>query len=245
MRYIHRIDLDREINEALQEKQRIANQKREAGTLDQQQEWKNARKTLPLETVRATLKQMMGPYEPCMYCLLTHGTDIEHFWPKSKYPQHMFQWPNLLLCCSECNEFKGEWFPLDAGGEPLLIDPTKEDPWNSLDFDPETGNLGALVLETRSYSPKGIATVKALKLNERETLSREYRRIFRHISRDVEAAIEGNLLPDQLVAQLQDTDHHGLLLGWCFNGNGQNIPPFSQLRQLHPQHWSACRAACP
>jgi hypothetical protein len=27
-----------------------------------------------------------------MYCLDSHATDIEHFWPKTPYPQRMFVW---------------------------------------------------------------------------------------------------------------------------------------------------------
>lgn len=44
--------------------------------------------------------------------------------------QRMFKWRNLLLCCSECGRLKGNRFPLQ-GKKPLLIDPTKEQPWRS------------------------------------------------------------------------------------------------------------------
>jgi len=66
----------------------------------------------------------------CAYCesKLTHVSygEIEHFYPKSAYPDKTFTWENLLLSCSICNNtnHKGVKFPLDDRDNPLLIDPT-------------------------------------------------------------------------------------------------------------------------
>jgi hypothetical protein len=95
-------------------------------------EWKNARRTQPLQAVHATLKRMMGERERCMYCRDSHGTDIDRFWPKTPYPERMFVWLNLLLCCAGCRRIKGDRFPV-AGDQPLLVDPTAEDPWRHLE----------------------------------------------------------------------------------------------------------------
>jgi uncharacterized protein (TIGR02646 family) len=66
----------------------------------------------------------------CAYCeskitVVDYG-DIEHFFPKSKYIDKIFEWSNLLLSCKICNDanHKGTEFPLDSNGDPLLIDPT-------------------------------------------------------------------------------------------------------------------------
>jgi hypothetical protein len=64
---------------------------------------------------------------------------MEHFRPKSRYSDQMFRWPNLLLCRTECERLKGDRFPLQHGS-PLLVDPTQEDPWQHIDFDPGTGD---------------------------------------------------------------------------------------------------------
>jgi len=78
----------------------------------------------------------------CAYCeskidVITYGA-IEHFRPKSKYPELTFAWSNLLLACDRCNDagHKGDRFPLDGGGNPLLLDPTDPDtnPQAHLDF---------------------------------------------------------------------------------------------------------------
>jgi hypothetical protein len=66
----------------------------------------------------------------CAYCesnitTVTYG-EIEHFRPKSRYAERTFDWRNLLLSCNICNNagHKGDRFPLDDQGRPLLIDPT-------------------------------------------------------------------------------------------------------------------------
>ena len=81
------------------------------------------------EEIRAALKSMATGRERCMYCEDSAATDIEHFWPKSKYPERAFSWDNYLLACSGCNSnHKREKFPLDDSGAPLLINPTVDDP---------------------------------------------------------------------------------------------------------------------
>jgi len=81
------------------------------------------------DEVRTKLRSMATGLERCMYCEDSAATDIEHFWPKSKYPERAFSWSNYLLACSCCNSnHKREQFPLDEAGAPLLIDPTTEDP---------------------------------------------------------------------------------------------------------------------
>lgn len=78
--------------------------------------------------VRAVLKRMASGRDRCMYCEDSEGTDIEHFWPKSTYPDKAFSWSNYLLACSHCNSnHKRVKFPM-TNGEPDLLDPTTEVP---------------------------------------------------------------------------------------------------------------------
>ncbi len=53
--------------------------------------WRAARQTKLLRRVHATLCAMAGERERCMYCLDSHGTDIEHFWPKACYASRLFR----------------------------------------------------------------------------------------------------------------------------------------------------------
>src|SRR5258706_10052016 len=142
MRRVTRIPLPAATGAALERRQENADADRLNGSLDAEREWKSARQIGPLRTVYGILKTMAGRRERCMYCGDSHGTDIEHFWPKADHPDRMFRWPNLLLCCTECGRFKGSRFPLE-NGVPMLVDPTAEDPWQFLDFDPATGVIVA------------------------------------------------------------------------------------------------------
>jgi uncharacterized protein (TIGR02646 family) len=108
---------------------------------------------------------MASGLERCMYCEDSEGTAIEHFWPKSVYPERAFDWLNYLIACSRCNSnFKRDQFPLDAAGAPLLVNPSEEEPLDHLSFSPSTGRF-----EPRS--PKGDPSIDVFGLN-RTTLTK-------------------------------------------------------------------------
>jgi uncharacterized protein (TIGR02646 family) len=97
-----------------------------------------------------------------MYCEDSAGHPVEHFWPKSKYPERAFCWENLLVICGKCNSYKQAQFPLDQGA-PLLIDPTSEDPAAHIAIVPRQGRLLA-----KDGSRKGQTTIDVLRLNRWE-----------------------------------------------------------------------------
>lgn len=61
--------------------------------------------------------------------------DIEHFKPKSKFPELAVAWENLLLSCKKCNGAgqKGDKWPSKKEGGPL-IDPCVENPEDFFEF---------------------------------------------------------------------------------------------------------------
>jgi uncharacterized protein (TIGR02646 family) len=240
MRKITRLALPAETLKALKRKQSAANKKMTAGTLNVEATWKSARQTKTVKTALGVLQAMAGNRQRCMYCGDSHGTDIEHFWPKTPHPDQMFRWPNLLLCCTECGRFKGNNFPL-VNNLPLLVDPTADDPWQFLDFDPVTGNIVARFdTAANDWLPKGTETVKILHLDCREALAASYQQSHRRLKSRIEAALQ-EPAPDAnaLVQALRDADDHGLL-GWYLRGTGQNVAPFAALRQNHPSVWQQC-----
>ena len=240
MRRITRLPLPAQTQLALDRRQTNADDKRAAGTLVVEQEWKSARQTKPLKTVSTTLSKMVGLRERCMYCCDSHATDIEHFWPKTLYPEKMFHWTNFLFCCTECGRFKGDLFPLQ-GGVPTLVDPTIEDPWKFLDFDPATGVVVARFdVAVNTEFPKGAETVRVLQLDRREALNAGYQKTWKRLVAVVDAALgQPPLDAGNLVNALRDVDDHGLL-GWCFAGTGQEVAPFHALRGRHPAVWASC-----
>ncbi len=241
MRRVQRTALPKAAQSYLSKRQLVADEKQKNGNLNILDDWKSARQTKPLKAVVATLQTMMGPRQRCMYCLDSHGADLEHFRPKAVYPKRMYHWPNLLLCCTECGRFKGNKFPM-FGKQALLIDPTREDPWKHLDFDPATGNISARFdVRLDDWSAKGSATVDVLKLDRREALSIGYLKTLRDLSAIVERALLGAAIAaPALILELQNADDHGLL-AWCFGDRGHTIQPFNDLRQRHSGVWRQCR----
>ena len=243
MRRIQRVALPKVAARFLTGRQAAADEKRKQRKLDVTADWKGARQAKPMRGVLTSLQTMMGERQRCMYCLDSHGSDIEHFRPKMGYPARIYHWPNLLLCCTECGRLKGNQFPL-AGRQALLIDPSREDPWAHLDFDPDTGNICARFdLGRNAWSAKGERTVAVLKLDQREALSAGYLQTLRRLSATVRTALVGdNVDADALMVHLQQADDHGLL-PWCLSDRGRAIAPFCDLYQQHPGVWRQCRHA--
>lgn len=103
MRQVKRLPLPQETSAYLRRRQSRVDKLRQRGGFNAEREWKSARRSRHLKEVQRVLLRMSGERERCMYCLDSHGTDIEHYWPKTPYPDKMFVWPNLLSCCTEGN----------------------------------------------------------------------------------------------------------------------------------------------
>jgi uncharacterized protein (TIGR02646 family) len=241
MRRVVRLDLSSESAQGLEREQAQADARRADRALNVEAEWRRARRNKPLREACDTLRVMAGNRERCMYCGDAHGSDIDHFWPKAPYPERMFRWPNMLLCCAECGRIKGTQFPL-ADGQAILIDPTVDDPWRFLDFDPQTGNIVPRYDPERgAYMLRGEQTVAILQFDRREAMARGYQRTYRRITRRVEEAL-AQQHPDAaaLLHDLGEADDHGML-GWCFDGLGRHVAPFDELQARHPAVWELCR----
>lgn len=116
------------------------------------------RKNSAFVEIRRVLDQMATGRKRCMYCEDSAGTDLEHFWPRAAFPERAFTWENLLLGCSHCNSnLKRYLFPLDASGQPLLLDPTQDEPLDHLLFS-ETGRY-------KHKSRKGKTSIEVFNLN--------------------------------------------------------------------------------
>ena len=118
--------------------------------------WRNSTVRRSLGEV---LRGMAAGREYCMYCGDNQGTDVDHHEPIAHNPLRTFDWLNHLLACSYCNSHqKRHQFPLDSDGLPLLIDPSKENPFDHLLL---TLALGEYV----PLTPKGRATIDVCRLN--------------------------------------------------------------------------------
>ncbi len=107
------------------------------------------------QEVKESLKDMFSG--KCAYCEshITHigYGHIEHFRPKSKFPNLCFDWNNLMLGCEICNGsgYKGDKFPeADEGGP--FVNPVDENPdtFFKFEFDPSTGLANVISNNTRA-----------------------------------------------------------------------------------------------
>lgn len=243
MKRIERKALPADVARYLDKRQEGAVQKHKKSTLDTTADWKSARQTQSMGKVLSTLHTMVGERQRCMYCLDSHGSDIEHFRPKAVYPKHMYRWDNLLLCCTHCGRIKGNEFPM-AGRRALLVDPTKENPWDSLDFDPLTGNICARFdVLLNKWSIKGEKTVEVLHLDKREALAKGYLKTLRRLSETIRSALKVSAIdPANLAEKLRSEDDHGLL-AWCFSDRAKTLEPFSEFQIQQPRVWALCAKA--
>jgi hypothetical protein len=124
--------------------------------------WKSKGARTALQSVRAKLYEMAGGRGRCMYCEDGLGTDIEHFYPKAKYPKRAFDWKdNHLLACSHCNSnLKREKFPV-INRRPTLLNPSVDEPAQHLAFLPSTG-------EFHPIGAKGASSIEVFGLNDRK-----------------------------------------------------------------------------
>jgi uncharacterized protein (TIGR02646 family) len=235
MRRIERAALSRDVADGLQRYQAQIDEQSALEAFNATAFWENRRPSQPILGALTALRQMAGELYRCMYCVSSEAADIEHFWPKAPYHNRMFVWENLLLCCTICGRKKGNEFPL-ADGKPLLIDPTSENPWDFLDFDPRTGNIVPRIDPASGEElPKGRETVRILQLDRREAVARGYKKTFRRLGELADQLVESDC-PEGSATRLQDADDHGLL-GWCFGPSGSNEAPFRSLREHCPDLW--------
>ncbi len=98
----------------------------------------------------------------CCYCEsnITEESkymEVEHFYHKSKYPDLVMEWDNLLPSCKRCNSTKNVH---DACVEPI-IDPTKDTPQTHLRF---------WYYRIKGVDSLGRLTVSVLDLNNQDRL---------------------------------------------------------------------------
>jgi len=208
--------------------------------------WKAQRKSVLMRRIAQVLSGIAGPRERCMYCEDSRGTDIEHFRPQSLYPGHVFRWLNFLWICAACNRSKGDRFPCDASGYPLLLDPTLDEPWDYLYFDSDTGEITARWDSvTGTESPRGVALLTIISSLRHQAVTEGRRRTYRRLTRAVRSFLtqsaEASKTPSEESVQdlldcIEDATDYGLA-AWFFLRDGQEEEVFRNLQTRFPAVW--------
>lgn len=110
------------------------------------------------------IKKALIPTEDtkCAFCEMipneTGYIEIEHFYPKSIYPDQTFEWSNLLPSCKRCNLIKTK---LDTLKSPI-VKPDVDDPETLFTYD----NIKLVVKKDATDKAKANRTIKKLDLNQ-------------------------------------------------------------------------------
>jgi uncharacterized protein (TIGR02646 family) len=136
-----------------------------------------SRSTLKNETMAALEVMYKGC---CCYCeskiKSTSYPEIEHFKPKSKYPEECFDYSNLHYCCKRCNVAKSSNY------NEILVSPSTNNPEDYIRY---VGEIATSI----DNNERGNETIKTLKLNDRTDLKEERIRYLKEFSRNYELLI--------------------------------------------------------
>lgn len=79
----------------------------------------------------------------CGYCeeeVDQSQASVDHFRPKSKFPELVYEWSNWVFACRDCNNEKEDKWPLNGYVDPCAC-LMSERPENYFDFDTYTGEI--------------------------------------------------------------------------------------------------------
>ena len=127
---------------------------------------RNVKTNRTFEAVKVALKEISPGIERCVYCEDSQCDEVEHFYPKTLYPQFCFDWSNYFYACGVCNGPKNNQFAVfrhDNGafykvnpannkqpiveppaGDSVLINPRIDDPFSFCILDLETFNFSII-----------------------------------------------------------------------------------------------------
>lgn len=87
---------------------------------------------------KAELTKVFG--ELCAYCEERQRGEVDHFQPKSRFPELVYVWPNWVLACHDCNHAKLDKWPDEGYVDPCAV-LISERPERFFDFDIVSGEI--------------------------------------------------------------------------------------------------------
>ena len=105
----------------------------------------------------------------CAYCEVGRSNEIDHFRPKSLFPESVYEWSNWLLACHACNHAKGWKWPPGGYVDPCAAS-RQAHPESYFTFDTVTGEILPKEDLTPRRRRKALKTINDLQLNARQLL---------------------------------------------------------------------------
>ena len=110
-------------------------------------------------------------FDLCAYCEEYCDGEVDHFRPKSRFPEKTYEWSNWVFACHTCNNIKGKKWP--PGGYVNPCAKTKPAyPESYFTFDTLTGEILPKEGLTSGRHEKAKQMIDELKLNEHHHLKK-------------------------------------------------------------------------
>lgn len=116
----------------------------------------------------------------CGYCGskigITDSGNVDHYYPKSRFPELEFQKSNLVLACNYCNRIKSDRSPIDNSGKKVILNP-REDIFSDHIKEDENGVLTGV-------TELGNSTIEVLQLNRKALVEDRINRAILNLGRE-------------------------------------------------------------
>jgi hypothetical protein len=170
-----------------------------------------------------------------MWCDANEATDVEHYRPKSIFPERALQWENLLWGCSACNRFKGSRFPPDTEPGAQILNPVEDRVWK-YSFIDQFGTLTPLGRPAlNGFDPRAASTREVLRLDRQTLQERRLQRLkgLRTAVEDTLARFRSKHITAQevreRVAQWKNEPFQADVADYFLSGPGRKEEPFAAL----------------
>lgn len=108
-------------------------------------------------------------FDLCSYCEEVTRGEVEHFRPKSRFPESVYEWSNWTLACRDCNHAKLNKWPPRGYVDPCARSRSAR-PENFFDFDTLTGEVIPKAGLSTTRREKAQRMIVDLRLNEHQHL---------------------------------------------------------------------------
>ena len=113
----------------------------------------------------------------CAYCEAACNGDVDHFRPKSRFPELVYEWSNWLISCRECDHAKGYKWPARGYVDPCAKSSSAR-PEHFFDFDTRTGEIVPKEGLSPTRRRKAQTMISDLCLNGHHHLKKRFERLY-------------------------------------------------------------------
>ncbi len=196
-------------------------------------QFENARSAQWFKVVVDALRAMAGSGGNCMWCSSNESSHVEHYRPKSTFPQLSMAWENYLWACSICNStYKKDQFP---DGAEQLINPVDEPVWDFFYID-DVGLLTARFdVATGALDRRALSTLQVVKLGRDDVAARrrsQMKQLKTSAADTLARAQSGQIDKVEVLQRMSDWRQNALqpdVSSFFLDGPGKNESPFREL----------------